>query len=285
MYNQLIMSDVRIDRLTERALANAQALREKAITESARLALEADDRLVRKGNLENTLAKETIRLMSRMEWLYRHQYLKRFIGRSAIDLTYLPSEESRRYYNRPAIETPIILETGKTAVGAHVITTGMVFGRTVHRDGIRSGADQILHIFRVARDGTTGHEEREQPYELFWYKESNGDHRVKVTARSFEDYARQARAYEIERYTTDHPWTANYAIGETTVSRYRDSAPSMYDLGHTIDLVSQKSEVSLIAEELLPRLKQGTAWDYPDELYYEPLALVQQANDILGRRK
>ena len=181
-----------------------------------------------------------------------------------------------------AIETPLLMEGDKTAIGEHILTEGIIFARTIPRDRLNPTGDQRLHIFRTVIDEVTGHEERERPYEIFWYRDNSG-YRVQVEGKTFEDYAARIKADETERYAVDHPWVSKYVVTEHDVFRSR-LLKGIEPMSEE-KIAREKAEIKQIRAELVPELKQGTGWHYPDELYMEPLSLVSQANDLLGSQK
>lgn len=273
------------DGLMERALQNARREREAAITKSAELALQADDRLERQGNYESQLATETMRLIDRMNWLYTHPRLRHLIGRSAVQLAVGTDD-----YLRPTmIETPLILPAEVRAEGAHVLTAGYIFScNQTDRYGNRG-----LRIEQAVSDATTGHLDRAKKYALWLYKDDLGQ-RVQADGHAFDVFRKARDRALIDEYAKHNPWVDAFEISDGYASggRYGYSVTEKYGPAARAAITKAGGELpaellswayeNSIENELFPKLR---SCEYPDDMYLEPLSLVQQANDVIGRRK
>jgi len=270
------------DSLEKRVLEGAQRQRQGAIEHSATSALQADDRLSRQNDLESQLHDEVIELRERMEWLHRHPRLRHFIGRSAVTITFrsnlgvqpgIPDE----------LSTPLLLEGERTVTGAHELVHGFVFWRFFNKYGSQN--PYTLYAEQAVRDTTTGYQERQRLYDMYPYEDYSGP-RVQIRGGAFDDYADEKRSQAYAMFKVNNPWIAQYpgiyphelSSGQRRWALLSGRGPQGQSYRE------REAQENQIYRELISQYEPGRTWNYPNDMFLEPLNLVSHANDILGRK-
>jgi len=260
-------------------MARADAIRDGQITQQAENGILAEDRLMRRDDMESRLYTAVADMTDRMLWVYKHPHLARTIGRSTIRLegVYHPDSYRPSY----SISTPIIL--GRTIIdGQNEMDEGYVFtrswsGLTKHR--------RPLSINKTVRERTTGAKESIREYCLDLTQDSTGS-RVTVGNKEFERYATQTRQAIVDAYAEHYPWVSEQFMLMESVPPLGEDA-GMWLLpkywGNKGD-PEFKHKIEQVRRELVPKLQRGLSWNYSDELFQRPLDLVNRALVLLGRR-
>lgn len=289
--SELFPVDPLAERLAEQVLEAGQAIRVREHALRQQLAEQAEMAREREGSPEAQLAGEVNGLTERMTWLYEHPKLRRFIGHSAIGTI---CDDDRRCPD--TILTPALTD-GDIALlhGEHLLFSGLVF-RTDYRSKterrmLENFAGKVafrrkLHIDQQVKDESTGATGTRRLYEMYPYTSKVGP-KVHVQGRGFNDYRSQKCEEAIEKYTKDNPWA------QKLISEYGSKEYSYFN--HPSMLMSvrlpgrydyKKHEyIYRLNRELVPHFKPGNGWEYPQDLFLEPLALVKEMNMLLGTKK
>jgi hypothetical protein len=262
--------------------ANQRSLAQQA--EQNRLHAEYAER--RQGSQEVALAGELGRLTSRMLWLHEHAN-RRFLGRkaakSALRVVAEVADEELNL-TTSAITDGEILQMD----GIHYLHSGVIFIRT------KAGGGRGVRIAQRVRDELTATQADRTLYSLFAYESKTGS-RIWAKGGGFDNYREEMRQAAKEKYAEENPWALEnkYSWFSSQAERYQiNPLPSdivngafiAWGRGSSTDTETIERSKQL-NRELRPHMFPGVSWEYPDELFEEPLGLVMEANLLLGRTK
>lgn len=265
-------------------LEHSARARDNDILAAAQADFDRQNQLDAATTYRGLLGTEALALAERMSWLHSHPRLSRLIGRSALRLT----------QNRDgSINTPLILSTETETVGDADVEEGFIIDTKLYESFYKSfGPLAQLGIERTVRDKMTETSHVAERYDIQTSYTPSGRLNVDMP-RKLSAYRFEARKEILKNLEKMYPWLSEYYFGGSgdvylEISKY---GISLDDLGFRAMLMDDETEkalnleVTIITDEVLPRLTIGRDWDYPDELFQFPLGLVMQAHDTIGRRK
>lgn len=283
--------------LANQVLEAGQIIRTRERAFRRQLAEQAEKAREREGSPEVQLAEEVESLTNRMVWLHEHPKLSRFMGKSAIGIVH--SEDRDRFGRRFGSDTlstaPLTDGEISQLSGEHLLFSGLIAWRFYDKhEKYRLKQEQAmfksfgvklvrreehkLYIDQQVKDETTGAKARRQLYDLRPYSSRTGP-RVEVSSSDgkFENYALERRRESIAQYEARNPWAKDWQPeGRGTDIHYPNNG---WGRAHPKTL-----ELECLSNELVPNLRPGTSWEYPDEFFLEPLGLVREMNILLGTR-
>lgn len=277
--------------LAQQVLEAGQVIRAQQHEVRRKLVDQAEIARTREGSAEVQLAVETERLKARMAWLHEHPRLGRFIGKSAVGIAHDRNRE--RLATQPLTDGEISLLHGE-----HLIFSGLVFWKFYEKYGARTPkeikiksreitltpdrSDRTLYIEQQVKDETTRAAGSRRLYELWPHNSATGP-RVQVKGERFDAYASQMRRQLFANYVQSHEWAAEFAASYSDYPRLSNGERmgrfQMYEADW-----DEQQKVKRLNEELAPQFEPGSTWEYPDELFLEPLALVKEMNILLGTK-
>ena len=282
--------------LEQQVLELGRVTRASQLANRLALVEQAEIARVRLGSPEVQLAGEVEALQARMAWLYEHPRLQRFIGRSAINIIH----KSNRYNHIPDTLSTAPLHDGDIAAlhGEHLLYSGLVFwtfyekhrsapteieidGRVVKVVPDRS--HRTLYIEQQVRDETTGESGRRRLFDLYAHDSTTGP-RVQIHGGGFSDYAARMRRQIFEEYAREHEDVDRLFMHYSDYPGLSSGRRQGHFQTHGLDW-KDIVKAEQLNHELAPRMEAGGDWEYPEEMFLEPLALVRQMNILLGTKK
>lgn len=234
----------------------------------------------RDGSAEAQLAEATDKLSDRLVWLHEHPRLSRFIGKSALDVQFTPYSGYRgikgvrgQITTNPVPDGEVFEYRGEQL---------MVSGLMVRRYYSGYAATQSLYIDREAHDeNALGISMSQRLFKLYPYSNDTGP-RVQIEGIGFDEYRQASRRQIFLDYIHDNPWAGKYGVW------YREADQSTHTpRGEFVGYHRSREEdndIERLNKELAPQLERGGGWDYPDEMFLNPIGFVQHMNMMLSTK-
>jgi hypothetical protein len=242
--------------------------RERSADERAQAAMAVYEKTEAKGEYRQLLGDEAYKLIGRIKWLNRIKLLAH-LGRRAVIAKNKHGE----------LVTPMLFETEPEDIENEHITEGYTFKVT-------KSLDDTLWISRSRQEvaGVAAEDYEWWKVKPYWQA---GALRVSFDSSQARDYRATARTELFKGFTQEHPWLKNYGF-ERRIDTVDDDqvlmtrSPVPYHLtGREPEPEPDGALVISILGGVQRGLGRGTGWEYPEEIYRQPLGLILQAQDEL----